>query len=107
VLEALASGVPAVVADSGGPRFIVRQGETGFVTRELQEFAGCVLDLASCPAQRESMRAGARAFAMTASWDAVFESVYAGYEHGLAASAGAGRKIPVRPQARLAATRLG
>jgi phosphatidylinositol alpha 1,6-mannosyltransferase len=107
VLEALASGVPAVVTDSGGPRFIVRQGESGFVTRDLQEFAGCLLGLALRPAQRESMRAAARVFAMTASWDAVFESVYAGYERGLAESAGAGTKIRMRPQARLAATRLG
>jgi phosphatidylinositol alpha 1,6-mannosyltransferase len=29
VLEALASGVPAVVTPDGGPKFIVRDGETG------------------------------------------------------------------------------
>ncbi len=39
VLEALASGVPAVVTNGGGPRFIVRSGETGFVTKDLPSFA--------------------------------------------------------------------
>ncbi len=106
VLEALASGVPAVVTDSGGPRFIVRDGETGFVTRDVNEFTSGVHSLATRSAQRETMRAAARARAMTASWDAVFESVYAGYERGLRESAGVGKKIRLRP-AGAPATHLG
>jgi phosphatidylinositol alpha 1,6-mannosyltransferase len=107
VLEALASGVPAVVTDSGGPRFIVRQGETGFVARDLQEFAGRIRELATRPALRDMMRAAARAHALTASWDAVFESVYAGYERGLRESAGVGKKIRMQPQSGVAATHVG
>jgi glycosyltransferase involved in cell wall biosynthesis len=38
VLEAFASGVPAVVTDAGGPRFIVRDDQTGFVARDETEF---------------------------------------------------------------------
>ena len=67
VLEALASGVPAVVTDSGGPRFIVRDSETGFVARDLHEFAARIQSLATRPAQPETMRAAGRAHAMTAS----------------------------------------
>jgi glycosyltransferase involved in cell wall biosynthesis len=33
VMEALASGIPCVVSDAGGPRGLVEHGKTGFVTR--------------------------------------------------------------------------
>lgn len=107
VLEALASGVPAIVTDSGGPRFIVKSEETGFVVRDLQEFAVRIQSLATRVALRKTMSAAARAHAMTASWDAVFESVYAGYERGFRESAGVGKKIRMRPHAGVAATHLG
>jgi phosphatidylinositol alpha 1,6-mannosyltransferase len=97
VLEALASGVPAVVTDSGGPRFIVRSGETGFVACDAQEFVDCVRNLAVQPSQLQIMRAAARAHAMTASWDAVFESVYVAYERGWKSCTAAGKKIRMRP----------
>jgi hypothetical protein len=38
VQEALASGVPAVVTASGGPRFIVRDGVSGFVAESDDDF---------------------------------------------------------------------
>jgi phosphatidylinositol alpha 1,6-mannosyltransferase len=79
VLEALASGVPAVVTDRGGPRFIVSAGETGFVARDLHDFVGCVQILASERRLLEGMRLAARKQALDASWDHVFEAVYSGY----------------------------
>jgi glycosyltransferase involved in cell wall biosynthesis len=97
VLEALASGVPAVVTDSGGPQFIVRQGETGFVARDLHEFAVNITNLAQHPNELKLMRSNARAQAETASWDAVFKSVYAAYERVLRSSVTTGRKIRMRP----------
>src|SRR3954452_21201495 len=39
VLEALSSGVPALVTNAGGPRHIVQQGKTGFVAESDREFA--------------------------------------------------------------------
>src|SRR5207302_3419988 len=35
ILEALASGVPCVVSDQGGPKDLVVHGITGFITRAL------------------------------------------------------------------------
>ena len=46
VLEALTSGVPAVVTADGGPKFIVRSGETGFIAQTDSAFLRCVLELA-------------------------------------------------------------
>jgi phosphatidylinositol alpha 1,6-mannosyltransferase len=94
VLEALASGVPAIVTDSGGPRFIVRSGETGFVAKDLEDFVDRVMLLASQPGLRQRMRSSARDYASTASWDAVFESIYAKYDQLLRIS-GMGKLFPL------------
>ncbi len=81
VLEALASGVPAIVTPDGGPRYIVREGETGFVAED-RDFAAAAARVLSDGALRERMRRAARTYALTASWDAVFESVYQAYAGG-------------------------
>jgi phosphatidylinositol alpha 1,6-mannosyltransferase len=78
VLEALASGVPAVVTPDGGPKFIVRDGETGFVTVD-DHFAEAVAELVRDRVRLEEMRLTARAYALGCSWDAVFDRVYRGY----------------------------
>jgi glycosyltransferase involved in cell wall biosynthesis len=97
VLEALASGVPAVVTDGGGPQFIVRPEETGFIARDLGDFVSAIRNLAVSPDRLERMRVSARAQAMKASWDAVFESVYSAYERNLRNCAAAGKKMRMRP----------
>jgi len=78
VLEALASGVPAVVTPDGGPKFIVRDGETGFVVAD-EGFAGAVGELVNDRQRLERMRVAAREYALGCSWDAVFGSVYEAY----------------------------
>jgi phosphatidylinositol alpha 1,6-mannosyltransferase len=82
VLEALASGVPAVVTPDGGPKFIVRDGETGFVTDD-DHFADAVADLVHDRTRLKEMRLRAREYALGCSWDAVFDRVYADYETAL------------------------
>jgi phosphatidylinositol alpha 1,6-mannosyltransferase len=82
VLEALASGVPAVVTPDGGPKFIVRDGETGFVTND-DHFSAAVAELVRDRQRLEGMRLKARQYALGCSWDTVFDRVYAGYDTAL------------------------
>ncbi|MEQ1860884.1 MAG: glycosyltransferase [Chthoniobacteraceae bacterium] len=44
ILEALASGLPCVVSDQGGPKDLVEDGRTGFISRglDVEDFARCV-----------------------------------------------------------------
>jgi glycosyltransferase involved in cell wall biosynthesis len=84
VLEAFASGVPAVVTDSGGPKYIVRDGDSGFVAASDAEFVERTAQLLRDAELRRTMSAAARAQACGESWDSVFEKVYAGYETGIA-----------------------
>jgi glycosyltransferase involved in cell wall biosynthesis len=79
VLEALASGVPAIVTPDGGPRMIVRDGETGRVAPDM-EFASATAGILGDPGKHAAMRKAARAYALTANWDAVFEGVHAAYK---------------------------
>ncbi|HEU4635266.1 MAG TPA: glycosyltransferase [Edaphobacter sp.] len=78
VLEALSSGVPAIVTTGGGPKYIVRDQQTGFVAAE-EEFAPAIAALAQDRDRLTQMRAAAREYALTCSWDAVFAGVYRGY----------------------------
>jgi len=82
VLEALASGVPAVVTPDGGPKYIVRDQETGFVTED-DQFASAIAELVGDRARLKRMRLLAREYALGCSWDAVFDRVYSGYETAL------------------------
>ena len=81
VLEALASGVPAIVTPDGGPKYIVRDGETGFVVPD-DGFAAAVATLVQDRGRLNAMRQAARAYALGCSWDAVFSKVYERYVSG-------------------------
>ena len=79
VQEALASGVPAVVTGSGGPKFIVRDGISGLVGDTDDRFISAAVELAENTSLRDRMKQAARQQALNTSWDAVFEAVYNGY----------------------------
>jgi glycosyltransferase involved in cell wall biosynthesis len=88
VLEAMASGVPAIVSAEGGPKYIVRHGIDGFVAATVEEFEKAVLALKNDVEKRRLMSDAARKHALGYSWHSVFEGVYRRYtelmESGLA-----------------------
>jgi phosphatidylinositol alpha 1,6-mannosyltransferase len=79
VQEANASGVPCIVTDQGGPKFIVQKGETGFVARNLDDFVKYSIELIDDPEKLARMKKQSLEFALTRSWDHVFENVYKTY----------------------------
>ena len=81
--EANASGVPAIVSDQGGPKFIVSHGKNGFIAKDLSEFTGYTIGLMDDRSSLEKMKTLSRESAMSRSWDSVFESVYAAYAEAI------------------------
>ena len=88
VLEALGSGVPAIVSAHGGPKHIVRDGVTGIVIPSDYEpasrgeailFAGAIAAIARDPERLKRMGQAARSDALGCTWDSIFDGVYAQY----------------------------
>ncbi|HUF03796.1 MAG TPA: glycosyltransferase [Aridibacter sp.] len=79
VQEANASAVPALVTDKGGPKFIISEGLNGFVCSNVGEFAKHALDLMDDRETLLRMKEFSRNFALSKSWDSVFDKVYETY----------------------------
>ena len=73
VLEAMASGLPVLVTNEGGPKDFVVDGETGFVTSSDEEFVERNRQLAADNELRNRLGANAREYANTCNWDGIFE----------------------------------
>jgi glycosyltransferase involved in cell wall biosynthesis len=74
IVEAMASGVPVVVSDKGGPREVVMHGRTGLVTkgRDVEAMLEAVEQLVADPDLRLRMAGHCRAFAETRSWKQIY-----------------------------------
>lgn len=81
--EANASGVPAIVTNQGGPKFIIKHGESGFVAQSSDDFLKYSLQLMNDAEMLAEMKRKSRAAAMSSSWDAVFEAVYDAYREAI------------------------
>jgi phosphatidylinositol alpha 1,6-mannosyltransferase len=80
VLEALASGVPAVVTAQGGPQSVIRPDIDGLVAPCERAMADAVLRLMRDRGEHARMREAARRHALEMSWDTVFRQVYRVYD---------------------------
>jgi glycosyltransferase involved in cell wall biosynthesis len=84
VLEALASGTPAVVTAHGGPKYQIKPGVTGAIASDDEQFIETVISLMGSGSLLQKMRHEAREYACSNSWDAVFDVVYRVYDACLA-----------------------
>ncbi|MGC1871562.1 MAG: glycosyltransferase [Acidobacteriaceae bacterium] len=79
VLEALASGVSVVAMATGGPKYTVEHGKTGFIAGNFDEFASHVASLMTNPEMVTRMRGEGRRHAHENSWAHAFQNIYETY----------------------------
>jgi glycosyltransferase involved in cell wall biosynthesis len=80
VLEAMSSGVPAVVMSAGGPKFLIDHGKNGFVTGSQKDFIETIMRLIKNREQLSALGQSARLFAQANSWERIFEKMFDYYK---------------------------
>lgn len=97
VLEALASAVPAVVVDRGGPQELITPGENGFVARanDTLDIADQVDLLLRDPETRRRMERRARESAAARDWEAINGGLIESYTGLIASRDLCGDALPV------------
>lgn len=77
VLEALASGVPVIGANSGGVKNIIQSGETGILCPpgNVEEFTKAIIQLINNTPLKKQMGIAGRNYALTQSWNRIFEDL--------------------------------
>ncbi|MDQ0857977.1 glycosyltransferase family 1 protein [Bacillus sp. V2I10] len=85
VLESLAAGTPVIGANSGGVKNIIQQGKTGYLceTGSAAEFISAIDTLLQNDALRYQMGMSARAYALSQTWDSIFEGLLNAYSEVL------------------------
>lgn len=84
-LEALASGVPAVVANAQGNSSLVRHGHHGFLVtpKSHKEFANAIGKLISNPTLRNEFSQNALSFAQQFSWSTILSGLVEDYNDAI------------------------
>ena len=84
IVEAGASGLPAIAVAEGGPAALVENRHTGMLCRpDPDHLAGTLLQLASSPLLRRHLGASAVRAARARSWERALDQLAAGYRRAL------------------------
>lgn len=82
VMEAMASGLPVVVLNAGGPGEFVRPGETGLLIdpdAPPERFAEALVEMLDHTDRRQRMAEAARAYSTSQTWDAIMSDLRGRY----------------------------
>lgn len=82
VLESLACGTPAVVSNVGGVTEIVENEKNGIICEKenVEQFTNAITELLSNSERREKMGINARDYALTQSWNNIFNQLVDDYK---------------------------
>jgi glycosyltransferase involved in cell wall biosynthesis len=82
IIEAQASGVPVVVSDSGGPKELVENNQTGLITKshDVNDLTRAIRELALDSNRRRSMGNHARDSVINRTWPSAFRKFWAATE---------------------------
>lgn len=85
VLESLACGTPAIVANSGGVKEIVQNDKTGILCKpnSASAFTEAIHSLVTKPTKLKQMSYEAREYALNQSWDSIFSNLLHDYSQVL------------------------
>jgi phosphatidylinositol alpha 1,6-mannosyltransferase len=75
ILEAMASGLPAVVFKGGGTHEVVKDGETGFVVEDNMQFERNLEQLICDDRIRSTMKTNARKHAESRDWNLIWDQI--------------------------------
>lgn len=82
ILEALASGIPCIVSDQGGPKDLIENGKTGFITRSLdaEDFSKRMQQLSEDSGLRQAMSIEAHRTVQDRDWQEAARKFWASAE---------------------------
>ena len=85
VIEALASGTPVIGAKSGGVKNLVKHEVNGILCepKQVDSFISAIQNLINDDELRKTMCKQARDFALTQTWEAIFDRLLLDYEDAI------------------------
>ena len=82
VIEALASGTPVIGSKAGGVQILVSHNHNGLLCepKQVDQFVNAIVSLINDDERRKSFSENARNFALTQSWESVFDRLLEDFE---------------------------